>query len=359
MGMLSRLVTLRPANPKAPPLQVPVTEGTSGSPGFSSSVSVVVPISGELHYDAFCQGGDPHEYFSDLGCVGQMFSEIFARIGLAPDGTPLGCHFGNWNYTADINGPPQPPLCLIHGDKDTTVPIREAYAMQARAEAVGLESTLVKIDGAGHVPIQQLLGGPKLLGSVYLREMMEFVVKAMSLEKAECPKLMMKTEDPELPAAQPACDRYGVCLPLGAMGDGVNDDTKPMQTALDALQSGQTLRIPPGTYLVRNLTLPDVHGITITGASGAPSASVLKLANGSRFGHVLASSNYVNNQTYTAEPHTVTHLTFDGPADRDANGTSGLILQAWSSRVARCTFIGFAVGLRVTTVTVEGAPIVT
>ena len=335
MVILSQFVALRLANPKVSPLQVPVTEGTSGSPGFSSSVSVVVPISGELHYDAFCQGG------------------------LAPDGTPLGCHFGEWNYTADINGPPQPPLCLVHGDKDTTVPIREAYAMQARAEAVGLESTLVKIPGAGHVPIQQLLGGPKLLGSVYLREMMEFVVKAMSLEKAECPKLMMKTEDPELPAAQPACDRYGVCLPLGAMGDGVNDDTKPMQTALDALQSGQTLRIPPGTYLVRNLTLPDVHGITITGASGAPSGSVLKLANGSRFGHVLASSNYVNNQTYTAEPHTVTHLTFDGPADRDANGTSGLILQAWSSRVARCSFLGFAVGLRVTTVTVAGAPIVT
>ena len=47
------------------------SEGDSGSPGFSSAVSFVMPVSGELRYDAFCQGGlDPRT------------------------GEPLGCHYG-------------------------------------------------------------------------------------------------------------------------------------------------------------------------------------------------------------------------------------------------------------------------
>jgi hypothetical protein len=33
------------------------TEGDSGNAGFSSAVSFVMPVSGELRYDAFCQGG--------------------------------------------------------------------------------------------------------------------------------------------------------------------------------------------------------------------------------------------------------------------------------------------------------------
>lgn len=101
---------------------------------------------------------------------------------------------------------------------------------------------------------------------------------------------------------RPDCDRAGVCIPAGAMGDGLTDDGAIVQSAMDALTPGQTLRFPPGTYLVQNLTLPDVAGISLTGAAG-PSASVLKLRNGSTWSWVLASANFVENNTFTVRPH--------------------------------------------------------
>jgi hypothetical protein len=158
---------------------------------------------------------------------------------------------------------------------------------------------------------------------------------------------------------RPDCDRYGVCLPAGAMGDGTSDDTAAVQGALLALEAGQSLHFPPGVYLVRNLTLPDLAGITISGAAGFPSRSVLKLANDSQYSWVLASANFVENATFTGQPMTLRDMTFAGPADALATGTSGFIMMQWSSTVSGCTFVGFETGLRVSTVTLHGAPITT
>jgi Pectate lyase superfamily protein len=46
---------------------------------------------------------------------------------------------------------------------------------------------------------------------------------------------------------------------FGAKGDGVNNDTVPIQTAIDSLSSGQTILIPPGTYIIDTLSfgMPD------------------------------------------------------------------------------------------------------
>ena len=54
-------------------------EGNSGNAGFPSDVSFIMPISGELAYDAFCQGG-----FNNKG-------------------VPQNCTYGTWNYTGQIN----------------------------------------------------------------------------------------------------------------------------------------------------------------------------------------------------------------------------------------------------------------
>ena len=139
-------------------------EGSSGNPGFASDVRFVMPVSGELAYDAFCRGGlDP------------------------ASGAPRGCTLGSWNYTTEIDGAnataAQPPLLLVHGTADTTVPFREAQQMHARAEATGLRSQLVAIPGAGHVPQAQLVNA----SLPWLGQALEFIAEVMDLDHAECP----------------------------------------------------------------------------------------------------------------------------------------------------------------------------
>jgi N-acetyl-beta-hexosaminidase len=167
-------------------------------------------------------------------------------------------------------------------------------------------------------------------------------------------KVPIKTDEDQYTAS---CDNHGVCGPAGAKADGVTDDTSAVQAALDALETGQTLLFPPGVFLVRNLTIPD-RSVTLRGSSRG--STTLKLLNGSTGGYVLATGNWVGpNQPFTGLPLSVIDLILSGPADRVANGTVGLILMAWSSRVADCSFLGFQTGLRVTTTTSAGTPITT
>jgi hypothetical protein len=106
-------------------------------------------------------------------------------------GAPLGCHYGSWNYTDQIDGSKhQPPLLLVHGTHDTTVPIREAEQMARRAAATGLPYDLIAIPGAGHVPQSQLINS----STPYLGQMLASIYKSMDLASAECPG-PRKTDD--------------------------------------------------------------------------------------------------------------------------------------------------------------------
>ena len=151
---------------------VPVTEGDSGNPGFSSNVSVILPISGALVFDTACSL--PHGA-SKVVCNGTL-----------PKGT--------WNFTSDIGrAKGQPPVVMVHGTHDTVVPYREAIAVETRATAAHIPNLLVSVPGAGHVPYTQLLGikddAPAVLsGSGYLNATMQFIHKAMGLHALECPK---------------------------------------------------------------------------------------------------------------------------------------------------------------------------
>jgi len=52
---------------------------------------------------------------------------------------------------------------------------------------------------------------------------------------------------------------------LGARGDGVSDDTKAIQTAIDAAEKGATIKFPAGVYLVSNLQVKNRSGLVFTG----------------------------------------------------------------------------------------------
>lgn len=43
-----------------------------------------------------------------------------------------------------------PPFLLVHGDKDTTVPLRQSQILHEALKKAGVESTLKVIEGAGH-----------------------------------------------------------------------------------------------------------------------------------------------------------------------------------------------------------------
>jgi acetyl esterase/lipase len=106
--------------------------GHSGTPGVNDSVQMVVPISGEMKDQAFCKG-------------------------LLPSGVPYGCQLKpTYDDTKNVTGPPQPPLLMVHGTNDLTVPYINGKEVADRASSVGLTNRLITIPGAGHVPFGEL-----------------------------------------------------------------------------------------------------------------------------------------------------------------------------------------------------------
>ena len=76
------------------------------------------------------------------------------------------------------NAVSQPPLALVHGTRDLTVPYREAKKIQARAKRIGLPCELITVPGGGHVPMQELL-------STYMDTLMDFVEQHLGAVEPE------------------------------------------------------------------------------------------------------------------------------------------------------------------------------
>jgi len=102
-------------------------EGGSGNPGWASRVSGVVSISGELKQQAYCDAVVPR---------------------------PTGCTIDTGvDHTDDVGSfARQPPLLMLHGTDDLTVPYVDGKVVYERAQAVGLGSELITMAGAAHVP---------------------------------------------------------------------------------------------------------------------------------------------------------------------------------------------------------------
>lgn len=133
-------------------------EGNSGNPGYRSDVQLTIPVSGQLKAEAFCR--------------------------LAPDGTPTTCSVnGTLNSIDDVDGSPgQPPMLMVHGTLDDTVPYVNAKAIYDRAQAVGLQSALITIPNAKHVPFKELFTEAN-----YFEDFMRYIVIALKLTAEECP----------------------------------------------------------------------------------------------------------------------------------------------------------------------------
>jgi acetyl esterase/lipase len=131
--------------------------GSVNDPGYSSNVSCVVAVSGELGDLAFCQSTSPitHE--------------------------PHNCAVnGTWDYTSQIGArSPQPALALVHGTADLTVPYIFALKEIERAAMSRVPHTLVTVPGGGHVPFEQLFASKR-----WMHQLFSFVAQSL---KAPCP----------------------------------------------------------------------------------------------------------------------------------------------------------------------------
>eukprot|EP00037_Helgoeca_nana_P015868 m.148749 g.148749 ORF g.148749 m.148749 type:complete len:337 (-) comp23218_c0_seq2:58-1068(-) len=113
--------------------------GHSGNPGFSDAVGAVVSVSGEMKSQAFCKTVTP---------------------------TPLNCTLSDpsKDYVGNITGPPQPPLLMLHGTADLTVPYVNGLEVYTRAKDVGLPALMLTVPDAGHVPFDSLFYNATRLG---------------------------------------------------------------------------------------------------------------------------------------------------------------------------------------------------
>ncbi|GIW82004.1 MAG: hypothetical protein KatS3mg105_3811 [Gemmatales bacterium] len=104
-------------------------EGNNGSPNVSSKVRCVVDLSGPSDLTVFRHVR-----------VDQLFNKPFdERKELAKAASPV-------TYISKDD----PPFLIIHGTKDSIVPISQAELLHDRLEKAGVESNFVKIEGGGH-----------------------------------------------------------------------------------------------------------------------------------------------------------------------------------------------------------------
>jgi predicted esterase len=83
--------------------------------------------------------------------------------------------------TDDITNVSQPPLLQIHGTEDTIVPYVDGKKVHERCDDVGLSSDLITIDGAGHVPWDEIMKDQ------YFTPMVKDMVQGLDLDEAQKP----------------------------------------------------------------------------------------------------------------------------------------------------------------------------
>ncbi|MFC2019920.1 prolyl oligopeptidase family serine peptidase [Chloroflexota bacterium] len=108
-------------------------EGKGGLAKFSSRVQAVCAYYGPSDFNAI---GSPRSNSAHVKFLGGTIEEIPDIYTLASPVT----------YVT----PDDPPLLLVHGDLDRTVPFNQSEIMLKAYQQAGIEATLIKVSGAGH-----------------------------------------------------------------------------------------------------------------------------------------------------------------------------------------------------------------
>jgi acetyl esterase/lipase len=122
---------------------VAALEGTGGSPGVSSRVQAV------------CDWFGPTD-FLQMDAHAPADSRIQHDSPASPESKLVGGPIQE-NKEACAKASPltyisrdDPPFLIMHGDKDNLVPIHQSEILHAALRRVGLESTFLPVEGAGH-----------------------------------------------------------------------------------------------------------------------------------------------------------------------------------------------------------------
>jgi len=109
-------------------------EGTGGWANYSSRVQAVVDWFG------------PADFISDLKQA-DRFSSLVALLGKRPSADP---EWAKKAMPGTYASSDDPPFLIMHGTKDTTVPITQSQTFYQSLIEAGVDATFIPVEGAGH-----------------------------------------------------------------------------------------------------------------------------------------------------------------------------------------------------------------
>jgi hypothetical protein len=116
----------------------------------------------------------------------------------------------------------------------------------------------------------------------------------------------------------------------GATGDGITDDAGAIQDCINVSDEDSVIFFPPGTYIVG--TTPQLSGKrSYLGTNN----STVKMADGADLVAVLASSDWITDETESGFPVRIANLVIDGNRDNNADG-HGIVLMNYGSIIREC-----------------------
>jgi len=116
----------------------------------------------------------------------------------------------------------------------------------------------------------------------------------------------------------------------GAVADGSTDDSAAIQTCINASTNNSIIFFPPGTCIV-GTTIVLLENRTYLGTN----SSTIKMKNGANLVAVLASHEWITNQTFSGAPVKIANLVIDGNRSNNSSG-NGIVLMNYGSIIREC-----------------------